>query len=155
MDAANSAYVFNVSEHLFRLMTEAVRLSSNETGRFTSVACVIGLHASAVRAGFQHHDIDTLRGHFATVPTGGDIRVDVTLAASDMDDLCQARRRLAAQLGGAWSDADAVSALLFDYVVELKTRELLGKLGIDQAAAGRGGTGMSPETQAVHALTDR
>ena len=155
MDAANSAYVFNVSEYLFRLMTEAVRLSSNEAGRFTSLACVIGGHASAVRDGFQHHDVDTLRGHFATIPTSGDIRVDVPLAACEMDDLCQARLHLTARLGGSWSDADAVSALLFDYVVERKTRELLDKLGIGEAASGRGGTGMSPETQAVHALTDR
>lgn len=155
MDAANSAYVFNVSEHLFRLMTEAVRLSSNETNRFTSLASVIGAHASVVRTGFQHHEIDTLRGHFATVPTGGDIRVDILLAACESQNLRQARRRLAARLGGSWSDADTVSALLFDYVVERKAWKLLGKLGINQAAAGRVGAGVSPETQAVHALTHR
>lgn len=138
MTPVRTVLTLHVSEYLFRLMTEAVRLHSNRTGRFASLACVIEAHSGEVRAGFEHHELETLRGHFITIPTGGDVCVEVELGVGALADIQRARVCLANQLNESSAEADTLSALLFDYVVEEKATGLLGKLGLAAHAPSRG-----------------
>ena len=122
--------VLSVSMHLFRLMTEAVRLRSNELGMFACLPSVLADRAELARSGFQQHDADTLRGHFATVPTLGSINIEVQVTRSVATCLEEAAERLGAQLRFVATFGDAVSATLFDYLVDRKASEILGGLGL-------------------------
>ena len=127
--------VLSVSTYLFRLMTEAVRLRSNELGRFATLSSLISERAASMRGDFRHHEAQILRGHFSTVPTKGPIEVELHLSEPLARHLDSAAEQLGARVDIPATAGDAISALLFDYVVDRKARELLGGLGFDMGVA--------------------
>lgn len=134
MAGADPPRVLSVSKPLFRVMTEAVRLRSNEIGRFACLSAVLAGRAELARRGFEQHEAVTVRGHFATVPTHGSIHIEVQLARSVAICLDEAAERLGAQLRFDATFGDAVSATLFDYLVDRKASEILGGLGLRSGA---------------------
>lgn len=135
MAAACSAFTFDVSEFFFRLMTESLRLFSNETGRFACLSDLVDIRAPTLTEGLARHRDETLRGHLTTVPTAGPIAIEIEVSAASGAALLRAREQVAKQLGTTPSLGDVLSLLLFDYVVEQRTATMLGKLRADDAAA--------------------
>lgn len=72
-----------------------------------------------------------------------EIRIHLSITKTSAESLTEAKRRLEKHLGSALTVGDAISMLLFDYVVEQGTAKLLSKIGIDEQkppkiARGRG-----------------
>jgi len=128
MTAGTQDYRLEISEHLFHLATESLRLRSNETRCFETLARLVD-HLAAT-AKIETHDTDTLRDHLVTIPTKGDIRIHLTIAQSNVDTFAEAQRKLGVQIGSELTVGDALSLLLFDYVVERKTARILDKLDL-------------------------
>ena len=135
MTGVDTPRVLSVSTHLFRLMTEAIRLRSNEVGRFVCLTSLIADRAELARSGFEQHEATTLRGHFATVPTHGPVDIEIPVSRSVAICLDEAAERLSAQLRFVATFDDAVSATLFDYLVDRKASNILDRLGLSRGAS--------------------
>lgn len=143
MSSDSCGYTLDISEHFFHLTTETLRLHSNETKRYQTLANLVDARAS-LRSELAGHDPDTIRDHLRTVPTEGDIRISLTISRSSADSLAEAKRQLDAHLGSSLTLGDALSVLLFDYVVEQKAAGVMKKIGLGDTREtsempGRGG----------------
>ncbi|MCF8708380.1 hypothetical protein [Rhizorhapis sp. SPR117] len=131
MSAESREFTLDVSEHFFHLTTESIRLRSNETRRYQTLSSLIDSRILEAKK-IDDHDSDTLRDHLEVVPTKGAIRINLTISKTSADLIGDARNRLATQLGTDLSFGDALSILLFDYVVERKAAHVLSTLGLDE-----------------------
>jgi len=127
MSGNTRGYALDISEHLFRLTTESLRIHSNETRRYQTLASLVSERAGA-GVTFDHHDEQTLRRHFEAVPTKGSIRIHLTLTKAGGDALIGAKRRLAKRFGTPLNIGDALSVLLLDFVAEHHARRVLEKI---------------------------
>lgn len=123
-----------VSEDLFRLTTESLRLHSHATFAHQSLATLIELRAYE-GSRIHDHDVTTLCEHLDIVPGPGEIYLDLGLAAHSLDDLEAMQAAFSQELGTALALEDALSLLLFDYVVEQKTSKILQVLDIETKPA--------------------
>src|SRR3546814_20631020 len=61
---AMRGYTLDVSEYLFRLTTESLRIHSNQTRRYQSLGNIVNARATAGAAGaIEQHDAETPRKH--------------------------------------------------------------------------------------------
>lgn len=139
MKGESRGYALSISEHLFRLTTESLRLRSNETGRFQTLAKLVNARADNTSK-MEEHDPETIRDHLVTIPTKGNIRIYLSITRSSADSLSEATRRISRELGSNLTFGDTLSILLFDYVVEQKTSMVLQKLSLTSACTGEGRT---------------
>jgi len=131
MAAEHEGFVLDVSGYLFRLTTECLRLFSNETSEHQTLASLVS--ARLADPGTEsRHDVRTMREHFAAIPTHGDIRIRLAISDTNAQTLEKMRLALGLRLDTILTIGDALSALLFDYVVELKTSQILGRLSLEQ-----------------------
>ena len=126
-------YAFDVSEYFFRLTTESLRLYSNETKRYQTLASLVDHIAPSALSTISEHDVETLREHLELVPSKGNIRIHLTATRATAEYLAEITRHLSKVFSSAPTVADAVSVLLFDYVAERNAAQLLKKLGLDTA----------------------
>ncbi len=131
MSGDSRGYALDISEHLFHLTTESLRLRSNETRRYQTLASLVNARA-AYSSKMKEHDPETIRDHLVTIPTKGDIRIYLSISRSSADSLVEAKKRLGDQIGSNLTVGDALSILLFDYVVEQKATRILERLGLDE-----------------------
>lgn len=135
-------YSLDVSEYLFRLTTESVRLLSNETQCYENLTSLVERLAGPGAAdALGQHDIETLRQHLSKIPTEGSIRIHFEIAKTSSDNLNEAKQRLCEKLDADLTVADAVSMLLFNYVVEKSATKLLAQMGIDPVDGARSRAG--------------
>jgi hypothetical protein len=138
MSGDTRGYSLDVSDYLFRLTTESLRLLSNETKRYHSLTSMVNQLAGAGAAdAIAQHDVETLRQHLSKIPTKGPIRIHLHITKTSADNLIEAKKRLAKELGSSLTVGDAISMLLFDFVVDQSASRLLSKLGVDEAGQSR------------------
>lgn len=126
-DAQN--YALEMSEPLFRLTTESIRLRSNETRSYESLSSLT-LHLAGTDRDMATHDTDVLRQHLNLIPATGNIAVLMALPARYVDRLGAIRTSLEKRVGHRLTSEDSLSLLLFDYVVEQKAARVLDTLGL-------------------------
>ena len=132
MSGDTRSYALSISDHLFRLTTESIRLHSNETNRYQTLGNLVNERAAIATS--EDHNCETIRQHLVTIPTKGDIKIHLSLSKTSAISLVEAKKRLGKKLGSHMTVGDAVSILLFDYIVELKATRVLERLGLtDQA----------------------
>lgn len=125
--AGQAGCLLHVSEYLFRLTTECIRLYSNETLAYQSLGVLVSARL-AVFGSVESLCPDEMREHFTTLPTYGDVPLPLDIPDSDRQALADLREELVRQMGAGLTLADALSALLFEYVVEAKAAHILGRL---------------------------
>ena len=149
MSAEHRTYDLDVSEALFRLAAECVRLLSEETKAFSSLDGVVAARGSRAEAGFPGHATETIIGHLETLTSAGAIRIAIRLDRTTDEQIAAAQDLLETRLGRSISLSDTVSVLLFDMTVEHASvailQQLIGTPAPDRqsdAVAGRdGGSG--------------
>lgn len=119
-----------VSEDLFRLTTESLRLHSNATFAHQTLATLIEFRAFE-DLHLHDHELATLGEHLSIVPGPGEISLDLDLAARSLGYLEALRTAFSQKLRTALALEDALSLLLFDYVVEQKASKVLKVLDIE------------------------
>lgn len=115
-----------ISEPLFRLTAESLRLRTNETNRHQTLGDLVDDRATFARN--IDHRVETLRDHLEIVPSTGDINISLKITRSSEENLGHAQAVLAERLGRDLTLVDALSVLLFDYMVERKSNDVLTKL---------------------------
>lgn len=134
MDADSRGYILDISEHLFRLTTESLRIHSNETKAYQTLENLVDARTGDLSR-INDHDTSTLKEHLVTIPTQGNIRIELSISRTSADNLDQVKDLLSKQLNTNLSVGDALSVLLFDYIVEQKTARVLEKLDLDNVIA--------------------
>ena len=130
MTAERRTLTFEISTYFFRLATEAVRLYSNEIGRFTTLSELLSTRAHLALEALGRHAVETMDGHLSTIPSAGPLKLDIDLASEAEAALLSMSIALSDRLGRSASLADALSLALFDYVVERRAAEVLERAGI-------------------------
>ncbi|WP_255211345.1 hypothetical protein [Sphingopyxis granuli] len=130
MGAADSRDItLNISEPLFRLTTEGIRLHSNETLHHQTLSNLID-HRSSRTEKIGSHDTRTLKEHLTSIPSDGTIRIRLNISRTSATSLDEVKDLLSRQLDSKLTVADALSFLLFDYVVEQKAAQVMDKLDL-------------------------
>ncbi|WP_162928307.1 hypothetical protein [Sphingopyxis terrae] len=132
MTGSSCSYVLDISEPLFYLTTETLRLHSNQTKRYQTLTTFMSKLILDGRCPLEDHPPATIRDHLTAVPSGGGIRIRFRISQSNADALSNVKERLGILLGSRLSDADTVSILLFDYVATRNAERILRRLQLDQ-----------------------
>jgi len=125
----------DVSEHLFKLTTEGVRLRSNETRSHQTLAGLLAEQIDTPRE-LDDRTAETIREHLSAVPTSGDIRIDLVITKSSADGLDEVKRQMSKKLGSNITLGDTLSIILFNYIVSQKTAEIMRKIGLGREKDG-------------------
>lgn len=129
MPADAQDYALQISELLFRLTTESIRLRSNETRSHENLSSLT-LHLAGTDRDMATHDTDVLRQHLKLIPATGNIAVLLALPAGCVDRLGAIGTSLEKRVGYRLTSEDTLSLLLFDYVVEQKATRVLDALAL-------------------------
>ncbi len=130
MKGESLRYELDISEHLFLLTTESLRLRSNEVKRYQTLANLID-DTISIDTPIDNHSTETILKHLAAIPTDGNIRIDLRITKTSADSFGEVKQRLSEKLGSNVSIGDALSVLLFHYVVGQKATRILKRLGLD------------------------
>lgn len=79
----------------------------------------------------------TLKDHLVAIPTQGDIRIELNISQVSADCLDEVKDLLSKELETNLTVGDALSVLLFDYVVEQKAARVLEKLDLERLIPAR------------------
>jgi hypothetical protein len=131
MGADSRGYTLDISEPLFRLTTESLRLRSNETKCYQTLEDLVNSRVPGIEK-LDDEDARNLKQHLITLPSDGSIRIHLSITETSADNLERIQQLLETRLATRVSVGDALSALLFDYVVEQKAASVLAKLDLDE-----------------------
>lgn len=131
MGSGSRGYTLRISEHLFRLIAESLRLHSNETLKLHTLTSFVEDRVNATTT-LESHELETVRDHFKAIPTKGTVSLHVSLTGACIDSLEGAQKRLSAQLGSRLIVADLISLLMFDYFVDRNVIRILQRIGLDE-----------------------
>lgn len=145
MTGGSRSYALDISEHLFHLTTESLRLHSNETKRYASLASLVSQRLLAPSS-IDDHKPETIREHLSAIPTKGDIRVYLSITKSSADNLSEVKRRLGETLGSDVTVGDTLSVMLFHYVVDQKAARVLERLGLCDSEDSQSPSGIRDNT---------
>jgi hypothetical protein len=125
----------NISDHYFRLTTEGIRLFSNREGRYTTLNDVVNDRAGLACSIVQAYQADDLRKHLHFIPADGDVSINLTILETSATSIEHAIPQLASALGSSVRFGEAVSLLLFDWIAERHSTEIVMKLGLSAEEA--------------------
>lgn len=135
MTAGKSAFDLNISDAFFRLVTESIRLMSNKRRKIVSINDVVDDRSNNALDITTVYKPDSLREHLRIIPTDGDVGLTLEILDSSSKAIDGSIPDLEKAVGGSLSFAAAVSLVLFDFIVEENTTEVINKLGLDVADA--------------------
>src|SRR3546814_16450261 len=87
-------------------------------------------HRSSRTEKIGSHDTRTLKEHLTSIPSDGTIRIRLNISRTCATSLDEVKDLLSRQLDSKLTVADALSFLLFDYVVEQKAAQVLVQLDL-------------------------
>ncbi|ETI62745.1 MULTISPECIES: hypothetical protein [Sphingobium] len=126
----------DISEHLFRLTTESLRLRSNETKSYQTLERLLEARIGSLSR-IRDRDMTTLKEHLVAIPTQGEIRIELQISQTSADCLDDVKDLLSRELDADLTVGDALSVLLFDYVVEQKAARVLAKMDLERVIPAR------------------
>lgn len=150
MKAGQTILTLDVSEQLFRLTTEALYLRSNATKSYQTLEDILG-DATDVAAIADDLSLETLRDYRSTIPSHGDVRISLSLSKPCVAGLEEVRRLLCGLLDEELAVNDAVSIVMFHYVVGQKAARILYRIGLNVAEDPRviGPSGKDPADNVI------
>ena len=130
MVAEERNYKIDVSEFYLRLTTESIRLYSNKIRNIANLRDVIDDRAAVAGLLPQYYTQAEMKEHLSIIPTDGDISLKFTILETSAASLDAAAEMLAETMGLSVAFADALSLLMYDFIVEENKTEVLTKLGL-------------------------
>lgn len=124
-----------ISDHYFRLTTEGVRLFSNRERRYTTLNEVVNDRAGLAGSIVKAYEADDLRKHLHFIPADGEVSINLTILETSAASIEHAIPQLTSALGSSVRFAEAVSLLLFDWIAERHSTEIVMKLGLSAEEA--------------------
>jgi hypothetical protein len=132
MRAGQPILTLDISEQLFSLTTEALHLRSNATKSYQTLENILVDETDAAAIA-DDLSLETLRDYRLAIPSQGDVRISLSLdkpCTAALEEVC---RLIGASLGEELALSDALSIVLFHYVVGQKAARVLRRIGLDIA----------------------
>lgn len=129
MPGRSRSYALDISAELFKLTTESIRLHSNETLRYQTLAQLL-THRINNPTVAESLDPAELRGYLDALPTRGNIRIHLNISRTSADSLVEIKKRLSREIGGNLTVSDAIALLICDYLVKQSATRVLPKVGL-------------------------
>ena len=120
----------DVSEFYLRLMTESIRLFSNNSLALCDIRQVIDGRATAATELPRYYSASDMQEHLSVIPTSGNVPLKFTILETSAAYIDEAAAMLEEEFGRSVEFADALSLLMYDLVVEVAKTEVLTKLGL-------------------------
>ncbi|RIA46284.1 hypothetical protein DFR49_0820 [Hephaestia caeni] len=127
MTGRSRGYALSISAPLFQLATEAIRVHSNATGRFQSLAQLVidRVHSAPI---LEDHDPAILRDHLRLIPSKGDVQIYLSLPREDAVGLIAIKKQLSEKVGQRLLVEDTLSLVLLDSIAADRASEVLRKV---------------------------
>ena len=135
MTAAERCFYLDVSEYYFRLTTESIRLHSNRALSHSTFSTVVNDRAENVTDLPERYESDDMKEHLRIIPSEGDTGLKFCILETSASCIDDAIPELEKALGTSVRFADALSLVLYDFVVEANATEVLTKLGLTSEEA--------------------
>jgi hypothetical protein len=129
MPGRSRSYALDISAELFKLTTESIRLHSNETLRYQTLAQLL-THRINNPTVAESLDPAELREYLYALPTRGSIRIHLNISRTSADSLVEIKKRLSREIGGNLTVSDAIALLICDYLVKQSATRVLPKVGL-------------------------
>lgn len=133
--ASERALHLNISESLFRLVTESIRLFSNKHLKCSNIGDVVNERAPAACSIGNNYRPTSLQEHLRIIPTDGEVELELTILETSATAIDGSIPDLEKLVGSSVSFTTAVSLVLFDFIVEENRTEVITKLGLNIADA--------------------
>ena len=114
----------DISEHLFRLTTESLRLRSNETRSYQTLECLLEARNGSL-ARIRDRDMATLKEHLVAIPTQGDIRIELHISQTSADCLDEVKDHLSKEMDTDLTVGDALSVIAARVLERLDLERLI------------------------------
>jgi len=128
----SSTFTLDVSEDLFRLTTNCVRLHSDETFDHQTLSSLVDHRTHHVDRAVEY-DSGEIKEHLNCVPTGGSIQLRLDISKTSAKNLDDLKKFFSQKLGSDLTLGDALFILLLDYMVETKAAKVLDLFPFDEA----------------------
>lgn len=135
MSVAERDYKLDVSEFYLRLTTESIRLFSNKVRAICGLSDMIDGRVAAAPLLPQFYNKADMCEHLAIIPTNGDITLKFTILETSAVTIESAAEMLQKSMGQSVAFADALSLLMYDFIVDENKTEVLTKLGLSPEQA--------------------
>lgn len=130
MSPAQRAYRMEVSDYYFRLTTECVRLFSNAVLRYCTINDVVNERSGLISSVPGAYEAKQVREHLRLIPSSGDVVIEITILDTSAKHIDDALVDLEDMVGSSVTFKEALSIILFDFLVEGNLTEVLTKLGL-------------------------
>lgn len=131
MPGKSRSYALNISAELFKLSTESVRLHSNETLRYQTLAKLLAGRINKDTP-LNTEDPGVWKEFLDAMPTRGDVRIHLNISVTNADSLVEIRDQLSQEIGNRLTLGDAISILLYDYLIENRATRVLSRLPLGE-----------------------
>ena len=125
----------DVSEYYFRLTTECIRLHSNSSLKHSTLADMINDRANLANSVTSRCAPQHIIKHLEMIPSKGEIPLAVEILASSSDKINRSSKSIEEAIGSSIEFADALSVIMFDFMVEANRTEVLLKIGLTSEEA--------------------
>lgn len=134
MPGSSRSYALDISAELFKLTTESIRLHSNETLRYQTLAQLLTERISSPDVAESLNPAE-LRQYLDTLPRRGNIRIHLNISRTSAQSLVEIKKRLSREIGNTLTVSDAIALLIYDYLVEHSATRVLPKLGLGNSGS--------------------
>ncbi|QDK35676.1 hypothetical protein [Sphingomonas sp. IC081] len=134
MPGRSRSYALDISAELFKLTTEGIRLHSNETHRYQTLAQLL-MHRINKLTVAESLDPAELREYLDALPTRGNIRIHLNISRTSADSLVEIKKRLSRAIGDTLTVSDAIALLICDYLVKQSATRVLPKVGLGDSGS--------------------
>ncbi len=131
MGADSRDFTLDISERFFHLTTESLRLHSNSTKCYQTLENLVNSRVPGIEK-IDDEDAENLKRHLVAVPTGGSIQIHLEITETSAKNLERIKELLETRLETNISVGDALSALLFNYIVEQRAARVISMLQLDE-----------------------
>ncbi|USI75120.1 hypothetical protein [Sphingomonas morindae] len=132
MKAGQTILTLDISEQLFSLTTEALHLRSNATRSYQTLEDILADETDATTIA-DDLSLETLRDYRSAISSQGDVRISLSLSKPCVASLEDVRRLLSGLLDEELAMTDALSIVLFHFVVGQKAARILSRIGLNTA----------------------
>ncbi|HEX7823011.1 MAG TPA: hypothetical protein VF463_20620 [Sphingobium sp.] len=136
MSDDQNTYRMDVSEYYFRLTTECIRLHSNSCRKHSSFGDMINDRAELADSVTKRRAPQHIIKHLQMIPSKGEIPLEVEILESSSGKINRSTKAIEDAIGSSIEFADALSVIMFDFMVEANRTEVLLKIGLTSEEAG-------------------
>ena len=152
MNDEKNMFRIDVSEYYFRMTTECIRLHSNMRHRHTALNDFVDDRVKVADSACRNHPPSTLKEHLKLIPAKGNIPLEIEILETNAGKINDVAIDLSSIIGTSVGFSEALSVIMFDFMVEANRTEVLTKIGFTSQEAARYRQLLKPNAPGVKSI---